>query len=162
MRLVTPFKSTTMELIKLEPTTNAKEIGRAMVESICHDVAEGNINPLKQLIVLKSLENAIDEIRQNILDQGIEEVRKYGKETDMNGYKISIINAGAKYDYSNCNHPVYATLADKAVELKREMGEIEKFLKSLKHPIEMLDKETGEVYTIYPPVYSSKETLKFQ
>lgn len=162
MRLVTPFKSTTMELIKLEPTTNAKEIGRAMVESICHDVAEGNINPLKQLIVLKSLENAIDEIRQNILDQGIEEVRKYGKETDMNGYKISIINAGAKYDYSNCNHPVYNELSKKAAEIKAELTEIEKFLKSLKAPLDMLDKETGEIYTIYPPVYSSKETLKFQ
>ena len=133
-----------------------------MVESICHDVTEGNINPLKQLVVLKSLETAIDEIKQNILEAGIEEVRKYGKEAELNGYRISIINAGAKYDYSNCNHPVYNELSKKAAEIKAELAEIEKFLKSLKAPLDMLDKETGEIYTIYPPVYSSKETLKFQ
>ena len=84
-----------MNLQPLESTSNAKEIGRALVESICHDVAEGNINPLKQLVVLKSLETAIDEIKQNILEAGIEEVRKYGKEAELNGYRISIINAGA-------------------------------------------------------------------
>ena len=151
-----------MNLQPLESTSNAKEIGRALVESICHDVAEGNINPLKQLVVLKSLETAIDEIKQNILEAGIEEVRKYGKEAELNGYRISIINAGAKYDYSNCNHPVYNELSKKAAEIKAELTEIEKFLKSLKAPLEMLDKETGEIYTIYPPVYSSKETLKFQ
>lgn len=151
-----------MNLQPLESTSNAKEIGRALVESICHDVAEGNINPLKQLVVLKSLETAIDEIKQNILEAGIEEVRKYGKEAELNGYRISIINAGAKYDYSNCNHPVYNELSKKAAEIKAELAEIEKFLKSLKAPLEMLDKETGEIYTIYPPVYSSKETLKFQ
>lgn len=151
-----------MNLQPLESTSNAKEIGRALVESICHDVAEGNINPLKQLVVLKSLETAIDEIKQNILEAGIEEVRKYGKEAELNGYRISIINAGAKYDYSNCNHPVYNELSKKAAEIKAELTDIEKFLKSLKAPLEMLDKETGEIYTIYPPVYSSKETLKFQ
>lgn len=151
-----------MNLQPLESTSNAKEIGRALVESICHDVAEGNINPLKQLVVLKSLETAIDEIKQNILEAGIEEVRKYGKEAELNGYRISIINAGAKYDYSNCNHPVYNELSKKAAEIKAELAEIEKFLKSLKAPLDMLDKETGEIYTIYPPVYSSKETLKFQ
>lgn len=151
-----------MNLQPLESTSNAKEIGRALVESICHDVAEGNINPLKQLVVLKSLETAIDEIKQNILEAGIEEVRKYGKEAELNGYRISIINAGAKYDYSNCNHPVYNELSKKAGEIKAELAEIEKFLKSLKAPLDMLDKETGEIYTIYPPVYSSKETLKFQ
>ena len=151
-----------MNLQPLESTSNAKEIGRALVESICHDVAEGNINPLKQLVVLKSLETAIDEIKQNILEAGIEEVRKYGKEAELNGYRISIINAGAKYDYSNCNHPVYNELSKKAAEIKAELTDIEKFLKSLKAPLEMLDKETGEIYIIYPPVYSSKETLKFQ
>jgi len=123
-----------MNLQPLESTSNAKEIGRALVESICHDVAEGNINPLKQLVVLKSLETAIDEIKQNILEAGIEEVRKYGKEAELNGYRISIINAGAKYDYSNCNHPVYNELSKKAAEIKAELAEIEKFLKSLKAP----------------------------
>ena len=145
----------------LTPTDNAKEIGRAIVESICHDVAEGNVDPLKQLIVLKALDNAIDEIKKNIMSVGIEEVRKYGKEVSMNGFKISIVNAGVNYDYSVCNHPAYNELAEKAKLLKEEMKEIEKFLKALKHPIEMLDKETGEVYTIYPPVVSSTETLKF-
>ena len=75
----------------LTPTDNAKEIGRAIVESICHDVAEGNVDPLKQLIVLKALDNAIDEIKQNIMSVGIEEVRKYGKEVSMRGLeKIDI------------------------------------------------------------------------
>jgi len=145
----------------LNSTDNAKEIGKAIVESICNDVAEGNVDPLKQLIVLKALDNAIDEIKQNIMYAGIEEVRKYGKEVSMNGYKISIVSAGVSYDFSNCNHPVYNELTEKMKALKEEMKDIEKLLKSLKQPMDMLDKETGEVYTIYPPVMKSTETLKF-
>jgi hypothetical protein len=150
-----------MELLTIENNGNAKELSYTLANQVIKSVLEGNSNPLKQLIMVKSLESALSEIKDKVLPLGLEELAKYGKEVEMNGYRISVINAGAKYDYSDCNHPVYHSLVAKMDELKKEIADIEKFLKSLKSPIEVLDKETGEVYTIYPPVYSSKETLKF-
>ena len=60
----------------LNSTDNAKEIGKAIVQSICNDVAEGNVDPLKQLIVLKALDNAIDEIKQNIMYEPLSPISK--------------------------------------------------------------------------------------
>jgi len=149
-----------MELLTIA-NGNAKELSKSLASQVINSVIEGNSNPLKHLIMVKSLESALSEIKDKVLPLGLEELAKYGKEVEMNGYRISVINAGAKYDYSNCNHQVYNTLVAKMDELKKEIADIEKFLKSLKSPMEVLDKETGEVYTIYPPVYSSKETIKF-
>jgi hypothetical protein len=44
--------------------------------------------------------------------------------------------------------------------LKSTLKDRETFLKSIKAPMQMIDENSGEVYTIYPPKKTSSTTLK--
>lgn len=149
-----------MELLTIA-NGNAKELSNQLADQVISSVMDDGANALKQIIMVKALDSALTKIKSKLMPYAIEEFRlENSKEVDINGYRISEATTGVSYDYSNCNHPIYAKLVNQMADLKEQISDIEQMLKSLKSPMEILDKETGEVYTIYPPAKKSTTTLK--
>ena len=149
-----------MELLTIA-NGNAKELSNQLADQVISSVLDDGANALKQIIMVKALDSAFTKIKSKLMPYALEEFRlENSKEVDINGYRISEATTGVSYDYSNCNHQVYAKLVNQMADLKEQISDIEQMLKSLKSPMEILDKETGEVYTIYPPAKKSTTTLK--
>jgi hypothetical protein len=140
----------TLNTINLLPST--KEEAQSFANDLVRRVNEGEINPLTLKAQMKFIEKTLELVDKQTKDSWIKEAGKYGKSFDYQGWKVEEVEAGTSYDYS---------LDFEWSELKEKLKERETFLKSLKHPIEVVDKTTGETTTIYPPIKRSTTTLKF-
>ena len=82
---------------------------------------------------------------------------KYGKGEipTSSGASFQVKETGVKYDFSQCNDPVWNNLKEQADRINEQLKEREKYLKVIKNPKTEIDEETGEVYTIIPPTRTS-------
>lgn len=129
-------------------------------DGVIQSVKEGEINPLTVLIQLKAMEQATERILKEIKDNLLTEAGKYPeREFEYLGNKITKAEHGTKYDYSNCNDPVYKRLSDVATQANKQLKERETFLKAVKQPFNFLDESTGEVFVITPPTKKSTSGL---
>jgi hypothetical protein len=76
------------------------------------------------------------------------------------GFTYMKKEAGAKYDFSNCNHPKWIELSQKENEIKEQKKEIETTLKTIKAPMTIVDNETGDIISVNPPIKSSKTIIE--
>jgi len=140
----------TLSVINLLPST--KEQVKSFASDIISQVKEGALNPLTLKAQLKFIEKTISEVDKGIKDEFMNEAAKYGKSFEYKGWKIEAIESGTTYDYSS--DMIWC-------DLKEKIKERETFLKSLKEPLVVVDTDTGETSTFYPPVKRSTSTYKF-
>jgi len=108
----------------------------------------------------KAMEKVFEKIKPTLIENALNEISQYEKNTVIKGSEFSIVEAGVKYDYSNCNDLEYNMLNTQLECLKSTLKDRETFLKSIKEPLQIIDETSGEVYTIYPPKKTSSTTLK--
>jgi hypothetical protein len=108
----------------------------------------------------KAMEKVFEKIKPTLIENALNEISQYEKNAVIKGSKFSIVEAGVKYDYSNCNDLKYIVLNTQLECLKSALKDRETFLKAIKEPLQMIDENSGEVYTIYPPKKTSSTTLK--
>jgi nucleotidyltransferase/DNA polymerase involved in DNA repair len=108
----------------------------------------------------KAMEKVFEKIKPTLIENALNEISKFEKNAVIKGSEFSIVEAGVKYDYSECNDIEYNMLNTKLEALKSTLKDRETFLKSIKQPLQMIDETSGEVYTIYPPKKTSSTTLK--
>ena len=77
------------------------------------------------------------------------------------GATISLAETGVVYDFSQCNDLVLNDLQQRLSNIKEQIKERESFLKNISPKgIEIIDKNTGELVTIYPPSKTSTSSYK--
>jgi choline kinase len=108
----------------------------------------------------KAMEKVFEKIKPTLIENALNEISQYEKNTIIKGSEFSIVEAGVKYDYSNCNDIEYNTLNTQLEAIKSTLKDRETFLKAIKAPMQMIDENSGEVYTICPPKKTSSTTLK--
>jgi len=108
----------------------------------------------------KAMEKVFEKIKPTLIENALNEISQYEKNSVIKGSEFSIVEAGVKYDYSNCNDLEYNMLNTQLEALKSTLKDRETFLKSIKEPLQMIDEASGEVYTICPPKKTSSTTLK--
>jgi hypothetical protein len=108
----------------------------------------------------KAMEKVFDKIKPTLIENALNEISKFEKNAVIKGSEFSIVEAGVKYDYSECNDIEYNMLNTQLEALKSTLKDRETFLKSIKAPMQMIDKNSGEVYSVYPPKKTSSTTLK--
>jgi len=108
----------------------------------------------------KAMEKVFEKIKPTLIENALNEISNYEKNAVIKGSEFSIVEAGVKYDYSNCNDLEYNKLTLQIEALKSTLKDRETFLKAIKEPMQMIDENSGEVYTIYPPKKTSSTTLK--
>ena len=149
-----------MELIKFNHTT--KEQRSQLVREIFDEVLNGRINPLELHLRLKSAEEVIKQLTglepyKAIL---LDEAQRYGKSFDYQTAKIDIREVGVKYDYSGCGNSELAALYDQQKAIEAKIKAIETYHKGLPSAgVQVLNPETGEVETHYPPSKTSTTSV---
>ena len=97
----------------------------------------------------------------SFLRDEIERNGEKGKYTTGRGVKFEVAETGSSYDFSQCNDPELAELEEKAKIAADAVKARKEFLKTVPAAgIEMLDRSTGEMITVYPPSKSSKSSFK--
>ena len=148
--------------ISFEHLIDAKKSNIAnAVSTIAKEVSEGNYDSLKGLVLAlkgKALFTDLEAaLRPLANDAYLNRLEK--------GYSIHDVDVAqgatkTEYDYSVCKDPEWVELFSKSELAKLNLKERETFLKALKKPLELVDTETGETYTIYPPNKLQTEGLK--
>lgn len=120
---------------------------------------EGNVNPLDLKMAFKAIEKLGEQIKEKLAEHSLEEADKYGKSFKFKGANFTVMEAGTKYDYSDCNHAEYNDLVSQIAELNKRKKDIEEELKTIKGSRTIVNEETGEIITLYPPKKTSTTTL---
>lgn len=117
-------------------------------------ISDGWIDPVDLFIYSKKLEyltkTLVDAVKDKV-DPSI-----FGKDYVKYGVELSEGMTGVKYDYENCGDLEYIDIAWESKRIEGMLKDRQDFLKSLKHPIEVVNKETSETYTINPPTKTGK------
>jgi len=108
----------------------------------------------------KAMEKVFEKIKPTLIENALNEISQYEKNSVIKGSEFSIVEAGVKYDYSNCNDPVYNEHLHNLENAKERLKERETFLKCIKEPMHFINEDTGEELTLYPPKKTSSTTLK--
>ena len=151
-----------------------KEQRSAFVQKFVEAMEEGQVNPLDAHLQLKAMEDIINSLLTKdpaknklnhqyasiYMDAVMSEAEKHGKSFELHQSKISIGEAGVKYDFSICNDPEWDDLNSQIEVLKGQIKDRETFLKTVPYKGLELVTEEGEVLTIYPPKKTSTTVLK--
>ena len=108
----------------------------------------------------KAMEKVFEKIKPTLIENALNEISNYEKNAVIKGSEFSIVEAGVKYDYSECNDVEHNKFTTQIEALKSALKDRETFLKAIKAPMQMIDENSGEVYTINPPKKTSSTTLK--
>ena len=133
-----------------------------LAENILQALDNGTVNPLELKAAFKAIEKVAEVIKSKLDEQAVTEASKYdGKTFSFGGNQIELSDSlGVKYDYSNCGHLEYNVLSEEVKKRTERMKQIEKELQSMKASRTEVNTETGEVYTVYPPIKKSTTGVK--
>lgn len=148
-----------ISMLELMPS-QAKEVSSFSYQ-IIKAVKNGEADPLKVLVMLKSLEAVYELVRDEISEEILKEAEKYPEKViERYGARIEKSEVGTNYLYRQSGDQEWERLDAELETLKRRKSEREKFLRSLDKPLTVINPETGEVETISPPIKRSKSGVK--
>lgn len=149
-----------MELLNKDTYGKAKML--AITNDIVTAVESGHVNAVEAIVMLKTYSKAIEQAESILKPTVCDEISKYGKEgAKLLGCELSLVEAGTRFDYTNCGDYVLNCLYEEKKALDAKIKERETMLKAI--PINGLEiLEDGNVVgCIYPPQKSSSSTFKF-
>lgn len=144
-------------LSQLPETKKQIEVFASQLEN---GLINGQIIASDLLRFQKAMEKVFEKIKPTLIENALNEISKFEKNPIIKGSEFSIVEAGVKYDYSDCNDLEYNSLSIQLEALKSTLKDRETFLKSIKQPLQLIDETSGECYTVYPPKKTSTTTLK--
>jgi len=124
----------------------SKALAAEMTSQIVSLVTDGNINPLEAYSKATCMATAFENAKEQLKPIAFEYLNSNPEKViELYGSKFTKTEVGGKWNYDNCQDPIY-------VELKEKLAERERFLKGL--PISGFDwvnTETGETIKLFPP-----------
>ena len=150
---------TATSVLSLMPSTASQvaKFSKQLIES----VREGRTNPLELIVQLHALTKVYEEVKDEIMDNVMTEAEKFPeKKIERYGAIIEKAEVATKYNYASSGDTEWELLDSDIRGLEMRRKDRETFLKALKEPITTLNKETGEVEEIRPPMKTSKTGIK--
>lgn len=130
-------------------------------DQIIQAVKEGEINPLQVRIWIKTMEEIIERVKKETSENQLREADKWSEQKFLYlGATIEKADVKTEYDYSVCGDIDYELFEVALNTAKESLEDRKKFLRSLKEPLDILDKDSGEVRTVRPPLKKSTAGLK--
>lgn len=78
------------------------DISKLPIKDIYELVKEGDLDPLKAIVVLKEIEKKAKEYKSMIDDIALDEITKYGKEgTNIEGYNVNVRASAGRWDFKH-------------------------------------------------------------
>ncbi len=117
------------------------------------EVKEGRENALRIEAIAKKTIKTMEDILSRIKQNSINEAAKYGERPfSFANCEMHYTATKTDYDYSVCGYPEWEEADAAEISAKRNKKRAEEFLKAVKEPFTMVDRRTGEVVTINPPL----------
>jgi hypothetical protein len=146
-------------VLAMNPTSIAEAVKQAK-----EAIIQGTVDPIIAHINIQKMAKIIDEyskdkqVRRITLDA----FELYGKKSVTRGdATLEITETGTRYDYSTTGDARIAELYELKKALDADIKEREQYLKSLPSSgVQVIDSDTGEVATLYPPVKTSTTWIR--
>lgn len=154
------------EIVKIDGLVINKSTVEETRSEIAKMVLDGELDPVRVMAAVKFYQKVFDgDDKKNnglthlIKSSVINEVEKDKTRVDWFGFKIEVKEAGAQYDFSNCNDSELEELTETFETAKEALKERQDFLKTLKGGLDVI--QDGEAKTIFPPVKKSTTSPTF-
>lgn len=145
----------------LEQFSTSKEGITLFASKVINEIEGGNIDPLKGKIWTKTLIEIAEKIDNATKEHQSRQAAKYGEKPFMfAGAELHYTATYTAYDYSACGDPEWNMLNESLTIIQAKMKAREEWLKKMGGPETVLNKVTGEVNDIYPPIKKSTMGLK--
>jgi|GEM_PF-4278455 hypothetical protein len=142
-----------------EPCVISKSSVQQIVNTLATLVTEGFLDPVDLAIRLKALKDICEDTRKAIAPNVLTEIAKGGRAGITKHRATAILKqTNVSWDFSKTE--AWVKQSAKVEQEKVKLKELEATLKTLKTTKEVVDKETGEVTTEYPPAKSSSDTFE--
>ena len=136
-----------------------KQTTDSFVDSLLNGYTDGNLDPLDLYTKTKYLAKRLAEIAKSVEDEAMDKMP--ANEYEFGGFTLTKKEAGARYDFSKCNHPDMDWMLKKQTELNTKKTELEKLLKSLTKPTTIVT-DDGEAVVINPPIKKSTTIIELK
>lgn len=144
----------------LSNQTIDKTTAAEMAQLIISAIENGDVNALNLKIKIKAIENVIKTIKP-ILDKEARSIAELEGQKSFTrlGSTVKLQETGVEYDYTNCQDPKHAKLTESFESAKAAKENREAYLKALDKSETIVDEDSGEIVTIYPPIKSSTSSV---
>lgn len=156
---MTDLPNSAVGMLRLMPS-KASEVA-TFVRQVVNSVKNGDANALEVLVMLRAVELAAEEIREEIQENILNEADRFSERViERYGSRIEKCEVGTKYIYETSKDWEWEQMDSELRTLQHKIKEREKFLRSLTSPMTLVIESTGEVVQINPPVKKSKSGVK--
>lgn len=156
---MTDLPNSAVGMLRLMPS-KASEVA-TFVRQVVNSVKNGDANALEVLVMLRAVELAAEEIREEIQENILNEADRFSEKViERYGSRIEKCEVGTKYIYETSKDWEWEQMDSELRTLQHKIKEREKFLRSLTSPMTLVIESTGEVVQINPPVKKSKSGVK--
>lgn len=133
-------------------------------ERFAHQIAfmvkEGHAGAVQSRVSMNFWKKAFALAEKLIEEETERDAERYGKTFEFMGAKCEWGATYTAYDYESTGDDQWAEHKRAELTVAGKRKEREAFLRTLKAPIDIVSRETGEVITIIPPIKTQTEGLK--
>ena len=138
---------------------------KVIAQTTVNEILDGGKDIVQISEMLTKVQLLIKEMKDSseFNDALIYEVTKFGRGyVTPGGTKMEVGEFGTKYDFSKCGDLIFDQLEQQQKSIDEAVKERKEFLKKVpSEGMQVLDSNSGEVITIYPPSKSSSTSVKF-
>ena len=128
---------------------------------LTESIKQGEVHPLEAKAFFRAMEAIIKQVDEATKENQLTALDKFNeKRFEAFGIEFEKCDVGITYDYESSGDPIYNHRLQIFESAKQQLQDREKFLKSLKEPLTLVDDESGEVVTVRPPIKKSSEGFK--
>lgn len=130
------------------------------VRMATQSVTEGHYDAIKALVYAKKGLELFTLLEKSVRPIAEHEAKlAKGEIYSLHSVDVSSRESGVKYDYTVCGDNEWSDLKSRHDALTLELKEREEFLKKVNKTMEVVDTDSGETYTINPPLRTGKMGL---
>jgi hypothetical protein len=147
-----------MSMLRLMPS-RVKEVA-TFAKGIITSVRNGDANALEALVMMRALQLLSKEVIEQIEENILNEANRYNeKSIEMYGARIDKGDVKTEYLYETSGDSQWEELDADIKRLTERKKEREEFLRAIKDPVLIVNKEGAEEM-VKPPVKRTKEGVK--
>jgi hypothetical protein len=140
------------------------KLNRATIARIVKDteqlIADGELDSVRMLVLAKKGQELFNSLEKTARRYA-EEHARIARHDKLRLFDAEIIEkeTGVSYDYSVCDDVTWNELHDTQAEVNQKLKDREAYLKTVANPTLSIDRYTGEVWEVKPPLRTSKQGL---
>lgn len=138
-----------------------KEAQGNLAESLVAQVTDGKVDAVAAFVQIKAIAEVCEQFLKNqAVSEAVQSaVVVRGKDAAFGGAKVGVSNS-TRYDYASSGDPQYLDLIKRKESIASQLKAREMYLKAIMDEQTIVDRETGAIVTIVPPIKTVSQSLR--